>query len=158
MVAGSARQISRSRIQSMTASLHAVRFFSRRLLPVAMSAGVILLTVFCFASMDLPGAEPVAADHAAKMADGLRVFHDSVRSLLLANCFKCHGGDSVESGFNITDRAGLLKGGDAGVAVIAGNSRESLLYKLITHAKKPHMPNEAPKLPQAAIDKIAELD
>ena len=99
---------------------------------------------------------PVAPDHAAKMAQGLELFHQQVRPLLLQNCFKCHGGESVESGFNMTDRDGLLKGGDTGVVVVVGKSHDSLLYKLITHAKKPHMPSEAPKLPAEAIARIAE--
>jgi mono/diheme cytochrome c family protein len=99
---------------------------------------------------------PAAPDHAAKMTAGLALFHQQVRPLLLQNCFKCHGGDSVESGFNMTDRDGLLKGGETGVVVVVGKSHESLLYKLIAHSQKPHMPSEAPKLPAEAIARIAE--
>ena len=90
------------------------------------------------------------------MAQGLELFHQQVRPLLLQNCFKCHGGESVESGLNMTDRDGLLKGGDTGVVVVVGKSHDSLLYKLISHSQKPHMPSEAPKLSPEAIARIAE--
>ncbi|HEX3999232.1 MAG TPA: PSD1 and planctomycete cytochrome C domain-containing protein [Pirellulales bacterium] len=99
---------------------------------------------------------PVAPDHAVKMAEGLALFQTHVRPLLLQNCFKCHGGDSVEANFDMTDRDRLLKGGDSGAVVTIGKSHNSLLYKLIRHSKKPHMPQDAPQLSAAAIASIAE--
>src|SRR5260221_12767310 len=84
-----------------------------------------------------PAAESVDAEHGAKMAKGLDLFRDHVRLVLLERCFKCHGGESVESGFDMTDRDKLLKGGDSGAAVVANKSGESLLCKLIAHDKKP---------------------
>src|SRR5690242_94096 len=86
--------------------------------------------------------EPIDAAHADKMAAGLALFKDRVRAVLLDRCFKCHGGESVESGLDITDRDKLLKGGDSGAVVVPHKSAESLLCKLVAHEKKPFMPHE----------------
>src|SRR6516165_2327527 len=102
-----------------------------------------------------PIAKDVDPDHAAKMAKGIEIFAKQVRPLLVQKCLKCHGGKSTENEFDITDRPTLLKGGTSGPAVVPGKAKESLLYQLITHAKKPHMPHEASKLPDEAIAQIA---
>ena len=103
-----------------------------------------------------PAAEQVEADHAEKRAKGLAIFQKDVRKVLIQHCLKCHGGDETESEFDITDRDRLLKGGLKGPAIVSGKSKDSLLYKLITHQKKPHMPAEADRLPDAVIARIAE--
>ena len=49
-----------------------------------------------------------------------------------------------------------MRGGFSKAAIIPGNAKDSLLYKMITHEKKPVMPAEAEKLPADAIAKIRE--
>ncbi len=98
----------------------------------------------------------VSKDHAVKMAKGLDVFKKHVKPLLVQKCLRCHGGKEVESEFSLADREGLLKGGTNGPAVVPEKSADSLLYQLILHAKKPHMPHRAGKLPGPAIARIAE--
>jgi cytochrome c553 len=117
----------------------------------------LLTSVFCLllTSHSRPqAAEPLDKDHAAKMARGLDVFKKNVRGILSERCFQCHGGKSTESGLDLGDRDKLLKGGDTGPAILLGNGKESLLYKLVNHAKEPHMPHEAKRL---ADDEIAQL-
>ena len=111
-----------------------------------------------FAPHSARAVEPVDADHAAKMAKGLELFKDRVRPVLLERCFKCHGSESVESGFDMTDRDKLLKGGDSGAVVVPHKSAESLLCKLITHEKKPFMPHEADKLPVVGNRRHRRMD
>jgi mono/diheme cytochrome c family protein len=100
--------------------------------------------------------EPIGADHAEKMVKGLDVFKKHVKPILESKCLRCHGGKKIESDFDLSDREGLLKGGQIGNSVIAGKSKESQLVKLIQHAKEPHMPEGGPKLSDAAIAKISE--
>ena len=57
--------------------------------------------------------------------------------------------------FNLATREGLLAGGTNGKAIVPGNSRKSRLYRLITHAEEPHMPQDAAKLSDAQIAQIA---
>ena len=103
-----------------------------------------------------PSIAAVSADHARQMADGLAIFSRHVRPLLVARCLKCHGGEAeVQSGFNLATREGLLAGGTNGKAVIPGNGQRSRLYRLITHAEEPYMPQDAAKLSPAEIAQIA---
>jgi hypothetical protein len=97
----------------------------------------------------------VSKDHAAQMAKGLQLFKTHVRTVLVKKCLRCHGGKELESEFSLADREDLLKGGAKGPAVVPGKSRESLLYKLISHAEKPYMPHKANKLPPEAVAHIA---
>ena len=49
----------------------------------------------------------VAPDHAAKMAEGLELFKDRVRPLLIAQCLECHGGKAKKGDFDLSDRKPL---------------------------------------------------
>ncbi len=82
-------------------------------------------------------AEPVAAEHAARMGRGLEIFNAGVGKLLTEHCVKCHGGEKGTKGdFDLTTREGLLAGGETGAAVVVGKSGESLLMKTIRHEDK----------------------
>jgi hypothetical protein len=109
---------------------------------------------FGFVLIDLAQAEqkptPVPPDHAAKMAEGLAVFKQRVRPLLIAQCLECHGGKAKKGDFDLSDRERLMASG-----VIEGGAKASRLYALITHADEPHMPSKKPKLPDADIEIIA---
>ena len=94
--------------------------------------------------------------HAEKMKAGLALFEGQVRAVLLENCLKCHGGESVKSDFNMVTRAGLLKGGQDGPAVIPGDAENSLLLKKILHKSAPGMPAKADPLTSTAITHIKD--
>jgi hypothetical protein len=117
---------------------------------------VLLIAAAMATAPFVRAADPLDADHSAKMAKGVQLFTDHVRPVLLAKCFKCHGGESVESSFDMTDRDKLLKGGDNGIVVLPGKARESLLFQQVSHQTKPHMPYEQDKLPDAAIEQIGQ--
>ncbi|MBI5773789.1 MAG: DUF1549 domain-containing protein [Verrucomicrobia bacterium] len=98
---------------------------------------------------------PVPARHAADMARGLELFKGGVGALLKEHCLECHGGGKTKGDFDLATRESLLKGGKEGITVVPGRAKESLLFKLISHADEPHMPSKKPKLPDEAIQKIA---
>jgi mono/diheme cytochrome c family protein len=128
----------------------------------AAALGLAALISFAGAAR---GAEPasrpapvpaVAADHPQQMTAGLAIFSRHVRPLLIARCLKCHGGEAeVQSGFNLATREGLLAGGLNGKAVIPGNAQRSRLYRLVSHAEEPHMPQDAAKLSDADLAQVA---
>src|SRR5687767_9746880 len=67
--------------------------------------------------------------------------------ILQNRCLECHGGKSTRSGFDLSTREGLLRGGDSGQPAVApGKAVESLLYRKITHAEDPGMPYKRDKL------------
>ncbi|MBI1916627.1 MAG: PSD1 domain-containing protein [Planctomycetes bacterium] len=101
-------------------------------------------------------AQPVDKDHAAKMARGLALFKEQVRSVLTKRCLRCHGGKSTESEFDLHDRDGLLKGGTSGPVIVPGKARDSRLLRLVRHQKEPHMPQGGAKLPDETIRHLAD--
>src|SRR5262245_37733858 len=114
----------------------------------------------------LAAASPLAAQqttpppefdpaHAAKMQEGLTLFKAQVRQVLIKQCVDCHGGDEVESGFDLATRKGLLRGGAHGPAVVAGKSADSNVVRFISHKEKPFMPDGADKFPAEQIAAIA---
>ena len=100
-------------------------------------------------------ADELPAEHAAQMARGLELFKTQVRTLLSTHCVGCHGGEETHAEFDLTTREGLLEGGELGPAIVVGKPDESRLVHSLRHDDEPHMPAEAPKLPDQAIEQIA---
>ena len=98
--------------------------------------------------------DALGPDHARKMAEGLGLFKSQAREILLGSCLPCHGGKRTRSKYDLSTRAGLIKGGSKGRAVIIGRHAESSLYRMMAHQAKPHMPHKLPKL---AADKIKTI-
>jgi mono/diheme cytochrome c family protein len=121
----------------------------------AAKLGLCVAVVLAFLAGEAAAAEKqIAADHAAKMAASQELFARTVRPWLENNCLGCHGGAKVRSGFNLSTRAMLLKGGDKGAAVLPGRGANSPLVKFIGHDDKPYMP---PKKPAASADIVAAV-
>jgi mono/diheme cytochrome c family protein len=128
--------------------------------------GAVLLAAFVPARADDPppaaeqpadhaAIEPLDPEHAAKMARGLEIFNGQVRAILVNRCVQCHGGERIESEFDLTDRPALLKGGALGPAVVPGNAADSQIMQYVTHASEPHMPKDAERLPDEEIAQLA---
>jgi mono/diheme cytochrome c family protein len=102
-------------------------------------------------------ASPAEFDpaHAEKMQEGLSLFKSQVRKILIDNCVDCHGGDAIESGFDLATRKGLIRGGSHGAAAVAGKSADSNVVRFIRHQQKPFMPEGSDKLPPDTIGAIA---
>jgi mono/diheme cytochrome c family protein len=99
----------------------------------------------------LHAQQPLPPDHAERMARGRELFAKHVRQVLIDQCLKCHGGEKTRSGFDLSTREALLKGGDNGLTVVPGKAKDSRLLKLVTHSEEPHMPSNAAKLSDAHI-------
>ena len=81
---------------------------------------------------------------------------ESAAKLLEARCTECHNRKKFEGGLDLTTRAGLLRGGETGPSVIAGQPEKSLLYQQVAHQKKPFMPHKREKLGPDDLRAIAE--
>jgi mono/diheme cytochrome c family protein len=57
-------------------------------------------------------------------------FDRDVRPLFVKHCYACHGPEKQKGGLRLDRKADALKGGDDGVAIVAGKSAESALVKL----------------------------
>ena len=65
-------------------------------------------------------------------------FEKKIRPVLVAQCYECHSAEAVTRGklkgmLTVDTRAGLLKGGDSGPAIVPGKPGESLLLKALRH-------------------------
>jgi mono/diheme cytochrome c family protein len=92
-------------------------------------------------------AFPLCLDGAAQSPDYAR----EVQPILHRRCAQCHGDEAPQGGLNLLTRAGMLKGGKTGPAVVPGSSQKSLLVQHLTGEKKPVMPMGQDPLPAAEI-------
>ncbi|MEO7298681.1 MAG: PSD1 and planctomycete cytochrome C domain-containing protein [Verrucomicrobiota bacterium] len=80
----------------------------------------------------------------------------AVRTILESKCIECHGGKFERASLNLSTHESLLRGGESGSAIVAGDAKASLLYKKITHADEPGMPYKREKLSDAEIAQLAK--
>lgn len=119
---------------------------------VLTSLGILLATASIIAAAET--SAPLPADHAEKMAEGLRLFQSEVATVLKQNCIKCHGGEKTKGDFDLATREDLLRGGKDGPAVVPFQSGSSTLLKMVRHEVEPAMPDKADKLSENAIATI----
>ncbi len=84
----------------------------------------------------------------------LQFFESRVRPVLADHCYKCHSqhAEKVKGGLLLDSRAGLLKGGDTGPAIVPGDPVQSLLVKAIRYTDPDlQMPPKGGKLPENVI-------
>lgn len=81
-----------------------------------------------------------------------------IKPLLTQQCGKCHGPNKQENGLRLDTTASALRGGDAGAAITAGKSAESLLIKAVTGKSDTisKMPPEGPGLTEAQITLLTQ--
>ncbi len=84
------------------------------------------------------------------------LFGKHVRPLLETHCLSCHDSELKQSGLDLSTRAGLLRGGSRGPAIVAGDAEQSLLVQLVRHKQKPNMPFMAGKLSDDVLAHVVE--
>ncbi len=98
-------------------------------------------------------AAPIEAPAPAPDASTVS-FASNVQPIFERSCAKCHGGSDGEKGdLNLRTYENVIKGGESGAVVVAGDPDNSLLVELIRDGE---MPKRAPNLPQEQIDLIAQ--
>ncbi|MDX1970781.1 MAG: DUF1549 domain-containing protein, partial [Planctomycetaceae bacterium] len=82
------------------------------------------------------------------------VFERDVRPILKIHCFHCHGEEpELSGGLDARLVRLLVKGGESGAALVAGNHRESRLFQRISSGDMP--PGDA-KLTSGELQRIAD--
>ena len=76
------------------------------------------------------------APAAAPTPEQAEFFEKKIRPLLSETCFKCHSAQSekLKAELYADSRAGLLKGGETGPAIVPGDPEKSLLIKAVRYA------------------------
>jgi cytochrome c len=76
----------------------------------------------------------------ADAPSGAEFYSAKVRPVFQQNCFRCHNAQRSSGGLDLTTKAGIMKGGTDGAAIVPGNAANSLLVKLINHTGPDGMP------------------
>ena len=104
------------------------------------------------ASFRRPGVRSCAANGAATLStEGQQFFEKQVRPLFIKHCYQCHSSEAktLKGGLHLDSRAGWMKGGDSGPAIVPGAPDESLLIEAIRYQSL-EMPPRG-KLPESEI-------
>lgn len=64
-------------------------------------------------------------------------FDKQVAPILVSNCLECHQGNEAEGGLVLTELASLMKGGESGPAIVAGDAEGSLLWERVSTDEMP---------------------
>src|SRR5262245_31554624 len=69
--------------------------------------------------------------------EGVEFFEKKVRPVLVKHCYSCHSADAtkLKGELRLDTRAGVLKGGASGPAIVPGEPAKSLLIKAINGAE-----------------------
>lgn len=90
-------------------------------------------------------------------ADGIAFFEKNVRPVLINRCYECHSHEKnkLKGGLALDTREDILKGGDAGPALVPGDPEKSKIVEAIRYKNEDmQMPPKAalPASEQAAIE------
>ena len=110
---------------------------------------LLLLALACSTSSAL------AEDAREFSQDELAFFETKIRPVLVEHCLACHGDDDKQKGgLSLTSRAGWLRGGESGPAVVAGKPDASPLLEALRYESY-EMPPKG-KLSDRIIDDFAK--
>jgi cytochrome c553 len=73
------------------------------------------------------------ANAGAPSAENLEFFEKRVRPVLVAHCYSCHSSQKHKANLSLDSRAGVLKGGDSGPAIVPGAPGTSRLLRAISY-------------------------
>ena len=114
--------------------------------------GVAFLFLFLLLSFSCPS--PAAPSFGGN--DATPFFEQHIRPALAAHCYQCHsekalGEGKLKGGLFLDSKAGVLKGGDSGPAIVAGNPSKSLLVSAVRWENSDSQMPPKKKLPPEVI-------
>src|SRR5262245_13540514 len=76
---------------------------------------------------------------------GVEFFEKKIRPTLVQHCYNCHSTDAeknnkLKGGLHLDSRAGILKGGDTGAAIVPGKPDKSTLLSVLRYTGDVRMP------------------
>lgn len=102
-----------------------------------LACPIMRVSLFCICCWSLLAAGPIrslSAETPITPAD-LDFFEKKIRPVLVKHCYECHAADAKTVGGKLflDTRAGMLRGGESGPALIPGNPAESLLLQALRY-------------------------
>ena len=81
-------------------------------------------------------------------------FEKDVMPIIKASCISCHKPDKKKGKLDMSTYEALMKGGDQGSPVKAGDAKKSILIEVVS-GKEPEMPEKGDPLTAAQIDVLS---
>jgi len=101
----------------------------------------LLACVLAFAAAHLCWAEENPAPAKGFAPEDIEFFENSIRPILVARCYECHGAQKQEANLRLDSREAILDGGDNGPAIVPGDPEHSLLISVLSYKDDgPQMP------------------
>lgn len=96
---------------------------------------------------------PLLLSAAEPESGSIEFFEKKIRPVLVDRCYSCHSAEAekLKAGLHVDSRAGLLKGGDSGPAIVPGDPEKSLLITAIRWSDDDMAMPPKEKLPQEVI-------
>lgn len=117
---------------------------------LVIGAGFLGLVVGCAGGGG--STDPITV---VRTADGIVSFAGTVNPILQDHCLRCHSAQKNKGNFSIASYDTIMKGGNRGVLVVAGDPDNSQIVGSVTKTKVPYMP---PKVfPALTEDRIQAL-
>ena len=110
-----------------------------------LAMGILLLSGSVVLAADVPSPTPTAAQ--------LEFFETRIRPVLAETCYKCHSAraQKLKAGLRVDSRAGLIKGGDSGTALLPGVPARSRLFVALSYVDSDLAMPPKQKLPASVI-------
>ncbi len=113
--------------------LNARRHSSWRALGCLEVLGLTLLFISSWAARGRGGEASAASSSETPLT-----FEQHVRPILKAHCFDCHGeGDRLRGGLDLRLKRFIVRGGESGPALVAGQPEASRIYEMVSSGKMP---------------------
>ncbi|TWT40093.1 Planctomycete cytochrome C [Thalassoglobus neptunius] len=93
----------------------------------------VVLLVLCSLTAFVKADETPSKVQEQPTAEEIRFFENKIRPLLATHCYDCHGEETQEGGLRLDTLAGMLQGGNAGPAMVAGKPDRSLISNAISY-------------------------
>jgi mono/diheme cytochrome c family protein len=100
-------------------------------------------------------APAIAAAPSAKAADS-PLFATTVRPILAARCYSCHGPTVQQNGLRLDSLAAVLQGSESGKIIVAGKPDSSRIMRRLQAQERPMMPYGGPALSPNEIAAIRQ--
>ncbi len=103
----------------------------------------LFLSLFLLFPLAVQAQEPQGA-----LLEGTDFFEKQIRPMLVDNCLECHGAKKQSGSLRLDSRENVLRGGDNGPAIVAGDPEKSRLIAAVRREGDLQMPPESKLTPQ----------
>ncbi len=111
------------------------------------------LTLAAMGILEVIPTVAASAKSAANRRQQLEFFENRIRPVLVEKCYECHSAraKTLQGNLRLDTRAGVLRGGDLGPAIVAGNAAASLLIRALRYEDEALAMPPAGRLPESVI-------